>query len=85
MELLTPAADELDNADHRVKYPKTRHFHFSNTSSDDVILGDYSGFKGEEVVVTEKMDGENTTIYRDGMHARELGHVGCGDPAGARL
>lgn len=24
------------------------------------------------VVITEKMDGENTTLYRDGLHARSL-------------
>jgi hypothetical protein len=29
-------------------------------------------FVGREVVVTLKMDGENTTMYRDGMHARSL-------------
>jgi hypothetical protein len=27
---------------------------------------------GKQVVVTEKMDGENTTLYRDGLHARSL-------------
>lgn len=29
-------------------------------------------FIGREVVVTEKMDGENTTMYRDHYHARSL-------------
>jgi hypothetical protein len=27
---------------------------------------------GKQVVVTEKMDGENTSIYNDGVHARSL-------------
>jgi hypothetical protein len=30
------------------------------------------GFIGERVVVTEKLDGENTTMYRDHVHARSL-------------
>ncbi|GGJ94281.1 hypothetical protein GCM10011583_27170 [Streptomyces camponoticapitis] len=34
--------------------------------------GDLGGLRGREVVVTEKMDGENTTLYRDGLHARSL-------------
>ncbi|MFD0631847.1 RNA ligase family protein [Catenulispora yoronensis] len=34
--------------------------------------GDLSGLVGRRVVVTEKMDGENTTLYRDGLHARSL-------------
>jgi predicted kinase len=33
---------------------------------------DLSGLAGRRVVVTEKMDGENTTLYRDGLHARSL-------------
>ncbi len=30
------------------------------------------GFAGREVVVTEKLDGENTTLYADGLHARSV-------------
>jgi len=33
---------------------------------------DLSGLRGREVVVTEKLDGENTTMYTDGVHARSL-------------
>jgi len=29
-------------------------------------------FDGERVIVTEKMDGENTSLYADGMHARSV-------------
>lgn len=36
------------------------------------MLVDISGFTGLEVVMTEKMDGENTTMYRDHVHARSL-------------
>jgi hypothetical protein len=41
-------------------------------SSDDKVLKSTEGFQGQEVVVTLKMDGENTTLYRDGYHARSL-------------
>ncbi|GAA1963760.1 hypothetical protein GCM10009838_21120 [Catenulispora subtropica] len=35
-------------------------------------VGNLSGLAGRRIVVTEKMDGENTTLYRDGLHARSL-------------
>ena len=39
--------------------------------SDDKILKDLSGLtSADEVVFTEKMDGENTTIHAEGCHAR---------------
>ncbi|EBA13361.1 RNA ligase family protein [Roseobacter sp. CCS2] len=40
--------------------------------SDDKIASDLGAFEGAEVVITEKMDGENTTLYADGFHARSL-------------
>ncbi|MFI6151254.1 RNA ligase family protein [Kitasatospora sp. NPDC051170] len=57
----------------RVQYPRTPHLPWSpGASADDVRTGDLSGLAGAEVVVTEKLDGENTTLYRDGLHARSL-------------
>lgn len=57
----------------RTAYPRTVHVPWSpGVSSDDVRGGDLDGLRGREVVVTEKMDGENTTLYRDGLHARSL-------------
>ncbi|MBN6055173.1 AAA family ATPase, partial [Nonomuraea sp. RK-328] len=57
----------------RVHYPRTPHLPWSpGVTSDDVRAGDLSGLRGREVVVTEKLDGENTTLYADGMHARSL-------------
>lgn len=41
------------------------------TSDDKVLIND-EHLKGIEVVVTEKMDGENITIYSDGFHARSI-------------
>ena len=37
-----------------------------------MVLGHALPFVGQEVVVTEKLDGENTTLYRRGLHARSL-------------
>jgi hypothetical protein len=55
----------------RVPYPRTPHLPWSpGASSDDVRVADPAGLRGAEVVVTEKLDGENTTLYRDGLHAR---------------
>ncbi|QHY97541.1 hypothetical protein SSPS47_20775 [Streptomyces sp. S4.7] len=57
----------------RTSYPRTPHLPWSpGVASDDVRVGDLDGLRGREVVVTEKMDGENTTLYRDGLHARSL-------------
>lgn len=55
------------------KYPRTPHLPWSpGASDDDKRLADTAHFSGRTVVVTEKMDGENTSIYRDGLHARSL-------------
>lgn len=57
----------------RMKYPRTPHLPFSQgRTSDDKVLSTMDHFEGREVVVTIKMDGENTSIYRDGFHARSL-------------
>lgn len=57
----------------RTAYPRTVHVPWSpGVASDDVRVGELGGLRGREVVVTEKMDGENTTLYRDGVHARSL-------------
>lgn len=54
----------------RTRYPRTPHLPWSpGATSDDVRLEDQV-FEGHEVVVTEKLDGENTTLTTDGSHAR---------------
>jgi len=56
-----------------VKYPRTPHLPWSpGGTKDDSFLIDVSHFEGREVVVTEKMDGENTSLYQDHYHARSL-------------
>lgn len=41
-------------------------------SNDDKVLSNLDHFIGREVVITEKMDGENTTLYPDYIHARSI-------------
>jgi hypothetical protein len=66
----------------KYKYPRTFHLPWSQSvHSDDKVISSLSGFEGEQVVVTEKMDGENTTLYSDGMHARSLDSQGGEDRA----
>jgi len=56
-----------------VKYPKTMHLHFSpGLQNDDRVMPLNLLDREEEVVVTEKMDGENTTMYRNNIHARSI-------------
>jgi hypothetical protein len=59
----------------KVKYPRTYHLAWSDgVSSDDKVQSDLSLLQ-KEVVITEKMDGENSSIYRDYYHARSLDSV----------
>lgn len=88
----------------RTHYPRTTHLPWSpGVTSDDLRAAGadgLAGLAGREVVVTEKLDGENTTLYADGLHARSLdsGHhpsrawvkglqsrIGGGIPAGWRV
>ena len=55
------------------KYPRTYHLHWSEgLQNDDKKLTDYSEFIGKEIICTVKMDGENTSMYTDKIHARSL-------------
>ncbi len=55
------------------KYPRTPHLPWSlSVSSDDVRVINTDHFRDQTIVVTEKMDGENTTLYADHLHARSL-------------
>lgn len=85
----------------RTHYPRTPHLPWSpGATADDVRATGPGGMAGREVVVTEKLDGENTTLYADGLHARSLdsahhpsrawvkglqGRIGAGIPAGRRV
>jgi ATP-dependent RNA circularization protein (DNA/RNA ligase family) len=57
----------------KYKYPRTPHMPFSpGATKDDKTLPTLEYFNGKNVVLTEKMDGENTTLYPDYIHARSL-------------
>jgi len=61
----------------RVKYPRTFHVPWSPgaTANDRVMDDPDVAFGGAEVVVTEKMDGECSTLYRDYLHARSVDYA----------
>lgn len=57
------------------KYPRTLHLPFSpGTTSDDRIASDTSPLTtGRRIVITEKLDGENTCLNARGVFARSHG------------
>jgi len=55
------------------KYGRTYHLPWSEgVTSDDKIIESFDGFIGREVIVSIKMDGENTSIAKNYTHARSL-------------
>ena len=55
------------------KYPHTPYLAWSpSVDINDEVLDTTSHFEGKEIVVTEKLDGENTTMYHDHIHARSI-------------
>lgn len=53
------------------KYGRTFHIPISpGATSDDKIMCSLDGLMVDDLVVTDKMDGENTTIHANGSHAR---------------
>jgi hypothetical protein len=59
----------------RIKYPRTLHLPASKgTTSDDKIMSQVAlkTLMKNELIITEKMDGENTTLTRDYHHARSV-------------
>jgi hypothetical protein len=56
-----------------VKYPRTYHLPWSpGLTNDDRLMPSLKAFEGQRVVVTIKMDGENTSWYNDHTHVRSL-------------
>ena len=55
------------------KYPRTPHLPWSpGCNPDDIQLTSTAKFDGMQVIITEKLDGENTSMYREHIHARSL-------------
>lgn len=60
-----------------VKYPRTFHLPWSpGMHDDDRMMDDVAIFEGKQVIVHEKLDGENTTMYNDYIHARSISSAG---------
>ncbi len=56
-----------------VKFPRTYHLPWSpNLQNDDRMHENAEIFLNREIVATVKMDGENTTMYKDYIHARSV-------------
>lgn len=56
-----------------VKYPRTYHLPWSlGATDDDKMIPNVNHFLGKEIIVTEKMDGENSNLYRSCFHARSI-------------
>lgn len=67
------AGGVLDLFSDRVKYPRTHHVPWSpGINDDDRVHPDMNAFAGQRVISTLKMDGENTSLYRNGAHARSV-------------
>lgn len=62
----------------KIKFPRTYHLPWSEeVHGDDKVLKSTVQFEGHRVVVTEKRDGECTSMYRDGtVHARSIDGTG---------
>lgn len=60
----------------KIKYPRTNHVPSSpGGTSDDKRLSSLDHFLGKEIVISEKMDGENSTLSKEYNHARSLDSV----------
>lgn len=70
-KVLTPVLSLFTS---KVKYPRTYHLPWSpGVTKDDRVLEDLTDLRdASDIVVTLKMDGENTTLYRDYVHARSI-------------
>ena len=59
-----------------VKYPRTYVLPWSDTIGEgDLWLASLEPLSRDKVVVTEKMDGENVSLYRDFLHTRSVQRI----------
>jgi len=54
------------------KYPRTYHLPRSKCFNNDKVHPKMEIFNNKPVIVTEKLDGENTTMYKSAIHARAI-------------
>jgi hypothetical protein len=66
----------LDQFTEYIKFPKIYHLPWSlGITNDDRVMTENEineNFNGKKIVITEKMDGENTSCYTNYLHARSL-------------
>lgn len=73
VQKILEAGKVLDLFSVYIKYPRTYFVPWGDKSTkDDKKLKNDDHFKNKKVVVTVKMDGENTSIYPDYVHARSI-------------
>lgn len=73
VQKILKSASQLQYFSKYVKYPRTYFVPWGDTTTkDDKKLKTDENFIGKDVVVTIKMDGENTTMYNDYIHARSI-------------
>jgi len=71
-KILKPLIDKGTFTDY-IKYPRTPHLAWSAGGEADEMVLEQTYFQpSQDVVVTEKMDGENMTVYNDKIHARSI-------------
>jgi hypothetical protein len=60
----------------KIKYPRTPHLMWSESiSKDDRKLTSINHFIGKDIVMSEKRDGENSTLMRNCTYARSLNSI----------
>lgn len=73
VQKILKAGNVLGEFTNRVKYGRTFHLPWSpGMNRDDRMMTDVNIFNGQRVMIMEKMDGENTTMMKDIIHARSL-------------
>lgn len=66
-------ADVLKLFSKYIKYPRTYHLPWSERKTkDDRVLQNIKHFENKQIIITAKLDGENTTLYNDYLHARSI-------------
>lgn len=53
-----------------MKYPRTYHLPYSPGATNDDKINDKNNLIGKHIVITEKLDGENSAMTDDGVYAR---------------
>jgi len=58
-----------------IKYPRTLHLPWSNWTNKDKVLKSISCFRNKRLIITEKMDGECTSMTKDSIWARSVDSI----------